>query len=925
MGSNWIGNASTNDPPWTGGLSSGFRGQAGHVQVISGDLYMLAPTAQSAYTSDQQGWVWKSTDDGANWTRLNATSLTSYLGLSQHLSSTMIVDGTDLIFVVWHGSNSLMYAAKFSITTDTWTGNSSTSITTSGAYTSYVALDSATDGTTMYVNHPFATEKIMGTAYGRAAWRPLTISTLSWGSDTKWEDTGVSSDQTSGPIVVDAAGDVHTVICDKVASGETWEHFEDTGTIQGPHSISGIYSSYNVPPVLSIETIASTETLILISWTVANSYAMTVWTSTNNGVTWTEEATLDDYTGPNDPVDHRAATVLKDSSDMLYLTWATSKTGGGYIIWEWTRTSGGTWSTPSEILTQFAFNPVYPANAAWSDEPNGLYFYCVDASQVSGSESMLWGTALGGALTLQKIHTTDMKVSLPGAVAGIFMPSGANPGSITSVNYSAPTTWAVSEDDPKTLIGRQWVSTNPDGEGYNYSSYGAASFTFSADIAAFDVQHTLEFMVIQLVNGEIYAGSYDYNKASYPTSGVYQYNDWRIDQGRYTNGPHMKPRKIADAPAVLPDYWGVRIAQRGVRNWGDGLIVISNYEKVAGVNKVVWHWPCMDEDYPEVWGDGDAVNNPLTIGTHGIYHTLPQFVDPANTTYHERVVGVFDAEVSSYGADTGDSQFMWTREEASNTYVYAQNIPATAVQQIWTTATAGGFTLNFPSDTYNAESGTIDYNDSAATVQTTINAMSAIDSVTVTGSGTKTDPWEITISTVNGSGGAISPDPFNRFYEGTTNTLSGGGPYITEAVDPIKIVEVKHQTVPRFVYGSIGDLIASETNVHLFMTDTDGKLSVMRPVYESTNDRWDAWQFVGGRSISSGNVAHLNGVTQAIGWRSGTGLETAEDASTYDDYRATALYQLILYIDDTTKDIKALTSAVLGTYEGDGDPGYPVT
>jgi len=532
-------------------------------------------------------------------------------------------------------------------------------------------------------------------------------------------------------------------------------------------------------------------------------------------------------------------------------------------------------------------------------------------------------------------HTTDLYTLPGGTVAGITLPGAANPAGVMVDSFkSFVANWAVAADDGKKLVCRVWSNADPEAADYVYATY-SPSWTFDTAIASYDIDEIYGYMAVQLINGEVYGGRYvlgasdtTHNEiidGAYWAYVVYM-NKWGRDQttgDTNRDGLSLQMRKMLNAPASLPSVWGVRVNVMGyndtdysTKKYASSANILVNYESVDGVDKACHTWAVYDEDQVGVWGDkASDGQTPYSLGTHDMFNTPAQHLDPSNTTYDERIVGIV------YGMVHQTRYVLWTREETSNTYLMGQTIEPLSTQEIWTTASGGTFTLKYPHDVYNTESAAIAHNANAATVQSAITGMSAITTATVVGAGTKSDPWVVTMGTVyNG----VTPITYNSFYIGT-DSLTGGSVYLTTADDPYLICEVKHQTTPRLM-GTRNQLgfnlpttpgEAEGIDPMLLLTDTDGKLSIMETVY----GRHDVWQYVD-RSISSGNVASHNGTTQAILWNRQYETKEAEISTTYGDYGSALNHLLVLYVDDSTKDIKAIHATRHYHTQGDGS-NYP--
>lgn len=130
----------------------------------------------------------------------------------------------------------------------------------------------------------------------------------------------------------------------------------------------------------------------------------------------------------------------------------------------------------------------------------------------------------------------------------------------------------------------------------------------------------------------------------------------------------------------------------------------------------------------------------------------------------EAITAVSLGGVTLDGTDktTTDTTNSWTAEDATGTgagwhlTVAATDFVSTSddVQEVYTNGVDGTFTLTYGGQT----TGSINEDDSAATVETAIEALSNVTSAGVSGTGTEADPWIVVFITDSGSGTMTSTD-----------------------------------------------------------------------------------------------------------------------------------------------------------------------
>jgi hypothetical protein len=133
-------------------------------------------------------------------------------------------------------------------------------------------------------------------------------------------------------------------------------------------------------------------------------------------------------------------------------------------------------------------------------------------------------------------------------------------------------------------------------------------------------------------------------------------------------------------------------------------------------------------------------------------------------TLAETITAVSLAGVTLDGTDqtTTDTTNAWTAEDATGTgagwhlTIAATDFASTSdnVQEVYTDGVNGTFTLTYDTQTTAA----INEDDTAATVETRIEALSNVTDAGVSGTGVESDPWVIVFITDSGSGTMTSTD-----------------------------------------------------------------------------------------------------------------------------------------------------------------------
>jgi len=143
-------------------------------------------------------------------------------------------------------------------------------------------------------------------------------------------------------------------------------------------------------------------------------------------------------------------------------------------------------------------------------------------------------------------------------------------------------------------------------------------------------------------------------------------------------------------------------------------------------------------------------------------------VSPANISFTGVTLSGADQTTTSAAQDPA-----WTAQDSRGTgagwnlTISSADFTTDDVQQVYNDATSGNFTMTYSGQTTTA----IDYNATAAVVETAVEGLSNVTAATVTGSGTSSIPWVIRFVTDTGSG-IVTADDTNLVGGTSTITLA---------------------------------------------------------------------------------------------------------------------------------------------------------
>lgn len=862
----------------------------------SGDIYVLALESQDSSTQpDYEPYVWKSTDAGVSFTRQSSVSLWDKISSTE--TPAMEMDGDNVIGFI--NDSSTFSAVKFDTSTNTW-GTVSSLPVVAFCYSSAIARK---DSTHIGVLVFSATERVKGNYYNRVGLVELNPSTMTWGTPVTVSLSGAeSNDAIRSNLCVDSSGNYHMILLINGSYGH-WSY--NGSTFSGPHNINSnlVASHYNT---FTCETIGSTDTLFLPGKNSSNYAILTK--STDGGSTWSLEHTANSSYEPSS-TDNYHQSVLVDSSDTIYWVVAYDVYVDNVNRWsfdEYSKTTGGSWSnTVVSALGPDEWNISEKSiDTVWTDESSGhwgtlLSAWNFDAGSVRGQA---FNSPYGKQVRTLS-HTSDMRLSLIGVKNGIYWPSGANPN---FADWFAM--WGLDETDTSKLIGHIYKTVYPEMVDDVYGQTTATiNYDFVSDIKCIENTWQNE-MLVQLANGEIWGFQYNIGRIRTSSSSTNYWNDWAREQQNWIVGPERTPKKIRDA------YTTTAFNLRGMRYY-ENFAFIYNGPQVGGIDKV-YYSDLLRDSAESTWAWGNIQGSSVIYPLHNMWASPEQQIDPDNTTEDEYAVGIFSA---SGGGDLNEPRgtVLYTREGATKTYLYEQEIALNASQthfEIWSDATSGSFTLKIPSNTTSSTSSSIAYNESASSLSTILLAMDEVSSVySSSGSGSKSDPW------------IIHYNAFNYPYV-ASSTLDSPLHIGLRAFDPIQLVEVKHQTIPKLVYWQGHDypiIVYVQPNGKIGMLITKRKPQSWRTAesdyvtgyetYVAYYNDWGGWGQdrpvlweVLDTDISDGTVYVHNKRIAADVWIMEYERENDDDWSSAND---TIYWFVVIYIDGTTQDLKMAARA----------------
>ena len=891
-----------------------------------GTIYVLGPDATSAFTAF--GYLWKSTNNGASFSLANATASQDYVIANSALTApatqpyAITLIGTDIIVIGYNITSGHVWAAQFDTDTDTWTTHSLLVATLSSTYFNYNGMYIADDGTDVYVHHNGATQKIMGTDYYRCAYAKLTVSTMTWGSNIAFALTGASNHQTPIGLAADSSGNVHAIVRIYNTTTILGSYKAVGATITGPVSLHADMS-VTVEPDMWAFTQNGTDLLYVPcrDSSAASTHDLGVFVSPVGTHSWSKDLAGGWTDGLTSMFD--TAQLRKGPSDTVVLFYLGHIDGltASYRIRS--RSSVGVWGSSSIV-----HDATYTHLDLWDGltSQQGVAENAIGRGTYESGNHLYVNTT--GAGTQNKFHQVDMQLSLDGAVAEYYHPNGLraiNP-LLQGHNF---TSFGLDETDTSHLVVRGWSSFAPDTTDYAfYNDYGP-SWNFASEVKAFDVDAGMGAVVVQLADGSVHYGRWHFGRSTYALNGVYYFNDWSRSQARYINGPRYLFKEIVPAPATPPDVYGVSVTHHYYRSqagYSEHIFlgwVMYQGEPIGGVQKVYAARLVYGRD-DTVWGSDTAVNTWTAIDT---LFAQSMMVEPDNTTEDEILVGVAWSESwASLSSDwwiSSGCRALYVKKGVSETHLYRTWVRSGRVQRLWTDATSGNFTLTYPHSSFATQSSTIAYNASAATVATAIDAMSELNGASVTGSGTKSDPWIIDALVWNDNSTYTSHTYMNYLREGSTNTLNGGL-YIGSPTVNEHICEVYHGSVPKLQNAGTrrpgypasrawwGETSTQTSNpVNVLVKQTNGKLGIMMFTPGATGSLRKLHRdlmFWYAQDVSAGNVyTDANGMVAAA-WFPFSRYQSDTGVVNYPFVQV----DFVVYVDEVSRDLKRVTRSRYG-------------
>jgi hypothetical protein len=843
----------------TGYLAAGVGNKqqiVGPVVADSGNWYLLRLTTGH--------WeMAKSTDGGESWTEQDSANRPvsadwlngSSSGATAIRQGTVVFDsGTDRIYcfnyiLITTTVELQVGVTYFDTSTDTWSG----SVVSQGtnydrdAQVSHLGLATVqASSTAIYVHHIGATEKIMGTDYGRTRVSTFNPSTNSWTGTPQNLNHGLQVDSGPGPIAI-YNGTPYAIEA-RSAGLFLWSNVASSPTNQGSVGDTSTWSTVNVSPyTLYAAEINSTWEMGFQEWGENNPVNHDWQWSTNPNSTWNEVLI---QTTPDNLWGRDGHPIIIDGDVRYFFYIRRHDSGTAWYIGVVTKNAGGSF-TSEEVLADdldgggnFLYATLVSPDTGADDAVFALTYS--DGVPVE-LKTLFWDRGGTGQSGLTREHTTDAVTVVPGAITGLAFPNIMHghvvfgfattiPPTVVGVNPSNHSQMVFFSNWSRGMDDDAWVQID--------------SRSFADDIMSMSVSTgAVTAIACQLANGDVYVGAYT---ASSNTWGDAPPRWWR-DTQTFINGPIFTPRLVAQPGDPGEGNYGAIAVWRAVS--GDKMWVFYHGPD-GGKTRIFWSAAKQDAL------DGEF--NSLDGG----YFSPPQPLDPTNSD--DQFLALADHRVAA--TDSSGSYSSWvgyprpyvlyTREGASQTNLVARVGWSTSLFEMWTDASSGNFQLRWP-DHYNGSntwetSGNIAYNASAATVEAAFESFTQVTAATVTGSGTQNDPWIVSIDDYQGFTG-YHPQPINLF-EPLQGTLSGGAVYVGVPTQEIDLGVVKHQRR----YGGwdrfrrdLSAYYAANVPRLTAVLGTDDKPVLIQLPYSGSNAKddvgeWDTWDPANTQVLESG-------------------------------------------------------------------------
>ena len=753
----------------------------------SGDYYVLLQSQDSTWDVE----MWRSTDDGDTYSEQDASNAPTPGGASQSQygngATGVYVSGTRRIYVFyWVMTSSVEFtlrATYFNIATNAW--HTSTWDSSQACHT-----DAATNAKTIDVEYRTTTdigvyymgqdEKVMGSPYERMNFEVFNPSTNAWAGSAVEVENGIGYDIRGGGFTYDNSGDV---ICTasyyaasgsrqhiyKIVSGTDTDHgvTGNTAPFSNEHSqISSVYSGLSTEEfAMAYRSSAATDVL---RYDYSTSPTTTPWTSTSvdSDNAWAE-------TG-----DTGASICFVGTKRYLF---AYKDGTTNTEVHCWTKDGAGSWTEVGMIYehSTSAATRQLRVNHLKTDTNEFFGFVFDPVLNYDQTVAVIWEE--GGAITRTKTASVDAKLVPPeGVLPNITMPDvvlgDGHVKRISTLPGNIFVIYGVAKDNAKELILLANFHHGRDNEWTEVKSL----HTFANDIKSLHVNsdnNSEVSVTVQLDNGDVYWGVH------YPKqiAGTYDNEwDWRRDTHQWANGSYLTPRLVA-SPGTPDDFGAIAVGDFHDSSGNEPRAWIFYHKKVSTTNKIMWRASKHDEDN----GEYNSV---------GGYWTGEQRLDPDSTDDEYLGIGMYrKPELGWSVSDT--PQILYTREGASATRLIKRQVWPAVYFDMYTDATGGTFDLTWNDhwqSTNNIQTITsINYNSTAATIKSKLEGATNVTTVTVTGAGTKANPWHVQFTSYRASG---IPNECVAYFEPDSSNLTGGTAYVAVPTTEVDITAVKHQS-----------------------------------------------------------------------------------------------------------------------------------
>ncbi|MFA5213044.1 MAG: kelch repeat-containing protein, partial [Methanoregula sp.] len=456
-------------PAWTqANASAGWTARYGHSSVAMPDgsiVLMAGQTSSTNYVTD----AWRSTDDGATWTRT-----TERLTRRSGHTSVAMPDGSIVNMGGQITSTNYMNDTLRSTNNGaTWTQvNRSSGWTRRSGHTSVVMADGTIvlmggqTSSTNYVNDTWRSTN------NGAKWTQVNASP---GWSARSGHTSVAMPDGSIVLMGGAAG----------ASGQfndTWRSTDNGATWTQVNASSGWSARSGHTSVAMLD-----GSIVLMGGEVADSSQFNdTWRSTDNGATWTQVNTSSGWA-------ERAAhtsVAMPDGSVVLMGgnannvnkndTWQFRPTGSSEENPSHTYTTTGTYNVSLQAYNTVGYNstrkPLYitvtglpaPTITVISPDSGPLAagtLVNITGTNLAGATSVTFGSA---AATINTNTATTINMTAPAASAG----AGPVTVTVTTPGGTATTSYTYTGDPIPGVIGFRWNTSDPSPRLYQIDSDG---------------------------------------------------------------------------------------------------------------------------------------------------------------------------------------------------------------------------------------------------------------------------------------------------------------------------------------------------------------------------------------------------------------------------------------------------------------------